>query len=325
MACLSPVSVPIWKVEPQTAKIFRDVEGKINRFTERRLMKVRHYVNVPCGKCPACLARLQQQWAFRIEQEVLRPSVVSALFVTLTYAPKYLPSDFSVHKEDVQKYLKRLRTNLLRNFSPKCNLRYYACGEYGDLNNRPHYHLILAFNMSVPWKMIQSSWNMGIVDISPFTLARAGYVAKYSLKQFGLSYEGLRPPFRLCSKGLGSYFLVGRSARSLGYSNRFRNLSGRSVVLHRYYLDKLYPHYKREYVKIDSPFGVVRMSHRYDVSTSDRSNYLWKSEKVYNDYVRSQSLSNQYGYLGFVRDNSIGIYNSFLYNSFRLTEKQLLK
>lgn len=321
MACLSPVSVPSYRVEPSFRRFVRDGVNYVERVPER----VKHYVNVPCGKCPACLARLQLQWSFRIEQEVLQPWVVSALFVTLTYAPAFLPSDKSVHKEDVQKYMKRLRINLERNFDENIRLSFYACGEYGDLYNRPHYHLILAFNKSVPFKIIQSSWSRGIVDIAPFTLARAGYVAKYSQKQFGISYEGLRPPFRLCSKGLGKYFLVGKDARSLGYSNRFRNLSGRSVILHRYYIDKLYGHFDYKYKVIDSPFGEVRLSFRYNVSSPARANYLLLSEKRYNEYVASKSFAHYGGYLGFVKDSSIGVYNSLLYQSFRLTEKQLLK
>lgn len=308
MSCLSPVHIPVYKVE--------NVKGK--------LQKVKHYIEVPCGKCPACLSRAQQQWQFRIEQEVLDPAVVSALFVTLTYAPKYLPIDKCVNKEDVQKYLKRLRKNLER-YIPSPRLRYYACGEYGELNFRPHYHLILTFTRSIDWKIIEQSWGKGIVDIAPFTPARAGYVAKYSLKQYGINYKGLRPPFRLCSKGLGKYFLVGRNARSLGYSNRFGNISGRDTVLHRYYIDKLYPHYKRSYSFIDTPFGRLRVSSRENVSTFARSNYLLKAERFYNDYCRKQSFSHYDGYLGFINDSCIGRYNSLGYQSTQLLLKQSLK
>lgn len=321
MPCLSPVSVPFYRVEPG----FRRFSVGDANFVERVPVKSKHYINVPCGKCPACLARLQMQWSFRIEQEVLQPWVVSALFVTLTYSPAFLPSDLSVHKEDVQKYIKRLRINLERNFDKDLRLSFYACGEYGDVYNRPHYHLILAFSRSVPFKIIQSSWSRGIVDISPFTLARAGYVAKYSQKQFGLSYGGLLPPFRLCSKGLGKSFLVGKDARSLGYSNRFRNLSGRSVVLHRYYIDKLYRNYEYRYKVVDTPFGELRLSTRYKVCNRSRGLYLWNAEKRYNEYVATSSFSHPNGYLGFIQQSSIGVYNTLLYQSFRLTEKQFLR
>lgn len=318
MPCLAPVSIPVYKLEPQ----FRVVNGK----KSGGLMKVKHYIQVPCGKCPACLARQQAEWQFRIEQEVLDPRVCSALFVTLTYSPAFLPADKCVHKDDVQKYLKRLRVNLERSFGSEVRTRYYACGEYGDLRHRPHYHLILTFDRSVPWQIVQRSWSRGIVDIAPFTPARAGYVAKYSLKQYGLNYFGLQPPFRLCSKGLGKYFLIGRRPSSFGYDGRFRNLSGRLAPLSRYYRDKLFPHYKRTYSYVDDPaFGRVRVSHREDVSTKDRSLYLWFSQRRYEQFVSLGSSQHQDGLTGFLRQQDFARQNKLSFYDFSLIEKQILR
>jgi len=72
-------------------------------------------------------------------------------FITLTYNNKHLPGNphdpdlekglehnpGTLVKQHLTKFLKRLRKN-----SGK-KIRYYACGEYGDSNNRPHYHALL--------------------------------------------------------------------------------------------------------------------------------------------------------------------------------------
>lgn len=58
-------------------------------------------------------------------------------YVTLTYDDDHLPADRSLSMRDLQLFMKRLR-------KVKGNgVRYYACGEYGDGTNRPHYHLLL--------------------------------------------------------------------------------------------------------------------------------------------------------------------------------------
>jgi len=69
-------------------------------------------------------------------------------FITLTYNNKHLPGNpddpddiehnpGTLVKQHLTKFLKRLRKNSGE------KIRYYACGEYGDSNNRPHYHALL--------------------------------------------------------------------------------------------------------------------------------------------------------------------------------------
>lgn len=202
-------------------------------------------IQVPCGKCLACLALSQSQWSFRIEQEAVHGGHAAVYFVTFTYDNEHLPADLSVNKSEVQKYLHDLRQNLYRRYFDAASqesvpkVTYYFCAEYGSKRGRPHYHAILMFSRSVDWSIIQHSWNKGIVDIREFTSARAGYVAKYSVKQFDLDYEGRTPPFHLQSLGLGKCFLNNNSIKSLNYNLFYRNLSGRKVKLPRYYVDKL--------------------------------------------------------------------------------------
>ena len=91
---------------------------------------------VPCGKCMACRVKRTQEWATRILHEA---SYYKAnTFLTLTYSDDYLPDDGSLSIEEVQLYVKRLRARMNGR-----EIKYYAAGEYGDENKRPHYHLIV--------------------------------------------------------------------------------------------------------------------------------------------------------------------------------------
>lgn len=45
--------------------------------------------------------------------------------------------------EDVQKFIKRLRINLKRNYNYDKKFSYYACTEYGSRSHRPHAHVLI--------------------------------------------------------------------------------------------------------------------------------------------------------------------------------------
>ena len=113
---------------------------------------------VPCGKCPACLARRASGWSFRLMQEDKRS--VSAYFLTLTYDTNFVPISkngfMELSYDDVAKFYKRLRKKhasvyehsdvSASNYRPA--IRYYTVGEYGGRYKRPHYHAIL-FNADI--------------------------------------------------------------------------------------------------------------------------------------------------------------------------------
>ena len=90
----------------------------------------------PCGQCMACRLNKQREKAMRIGHELQYHK--ESVFITLTYDPEHLPENGSLVKSDVQKFLKRLRKRLGVE-----RVRYFLCGEYGELGNRPHYHLIV--------------------------------------------------------------------------------------------------------------------------------------------------------------------------------------
>ena len=99
--------------------------------------------SVPCGKCLACSSNYRRDWVARMLLESQAHS--DSVFITLTYSDENLPDRGSLVKRDLQLFLKRLRRRLDRLNRDK--IRYFACGEYGDNTNRPHYHAII-WNLS---------------------------------------------------------------------------------------------------------------------------------------------------------------------------------
>lgn len=97
------------------------------------------YIEVPCGKCLECRIQRTRQWADRCVLEAKQYK--KNYFVTLTYDDNHLPDKNSLKPKDLQDFMKRLRKKF-----KGVKIRFLACGEYGDLSFRPHYHLLL-FNL----------------------------------------------------------------------------------------------------------------------------------------------------------------------------------
>lgn len=114
-------------------------------------------------------------------------------FVTLTYDNEHIPSDGGLRRDDLTKFLKRLRKNGGRRF------RYYGCGEYGDKSDRPHYHLLLfGYDFADKRHLFQSSpgnvvyesefladtWGKGLCSTGSLTFESAAYTARYVMKKW---------------------------------------------------------------------------------------------------------------------------------------------
>lgn len=160
---------------------------------------------VPCGKCLACLSKARQDWAFRLRQEHRYSK--GALFITLTYHPKFCPRQ--LEKEHVQLFMKRLRKHEKGN-----KVRYFLVGEYGSRRRRPHYHILL-FNCDLSGETVRKAWrapkskeSYGIVHIGRVNSKSIAYCLKY-IVQPHLKPKGLTPPFRLMSRsyGIGGMYL----------------------------------------------------------------------------------------------------------------------
>lgn len=91
---------------------------------------------IPCHQCMGCRIDRNSDWSLRLMQE--NKFHACSCFLTITYAPEFLPEHGTLVKRDVQLFMKRLRKHY-----PNAQIRYYLCGEYGDKNGRPHYHAIV--------------------------------------------------------------------------------------------------------------------------------------------------------------------------------------
>jgi hypothetical protein len=148
-------------------------------------------IKVPCGRCTGCKLEKARQWAVRCENEAqMHPE---NCWITLTYDRAHLPVDYSVHPRVMQLFFKKLRKSI----APK-KIRFYLGAEYGDLNLRPHYHIIIFnhdFNDKIFYektpqghelftsKSLDLLWGNGLATIGAVTFQTAGYTARYSTKK----------------------------------------------------------------------------------------------------------------------------------------------
>ncbi|AXL15236.1 replication initiator protein [Microviridae sp.] len=167
------------------------------------------HLKLPCGQCIGCRLERSRQWAMRCLHESRLYS--ENCFITLTYDDKNLPKDWSLHHEDFQLFMKRLR----RKIEPR-KIRYYMCGEYGDRDaeirhrpldafeqyknvGRPHFHACIFnydfFDKRDPQKTDSGStvyesdflnelWqNKGFANVGELNFDSAAYAARYCLKK----------------------------------------------------------------------------------------------------------------------------------------------
>jgi hypothetical protein len=166
------------------------------------------HIQIPCGQCALCRLERSRQWATRIMHESQLHE--NNCFLTLTFDEDNLPEDMSIRKRDMQLFLKKLRKK-----NPHLQIKYYLCGEYGEKNLRPHYHLCL-FNydpLDKVWtdttklghRLYQSEeiadlWKKGLHWIGELTFESAAYVARYVMKkQNGKKAKKDKTYQRVCS------------------------------------------------------------------------------------------------------------------------------
>lgn len=126
-------------------------------------------------------------------------------FVTLTYAPENLPRDGSLVPSDLRNWLKRLRKSLY-----PTKVRFFACGEYGDQTERPHYHAALFGVGQFHESVINKAWGLGFTMTAEFNQHTAQYIAGYVIKKMTQSddfrLKGRHPEFSRMSNrpGIGA-------------------------------------------------------------------------------------------------------------------------
>lgn len=183
-------------------------------------------------------------------------------FVTFTFDDAHLPADRSLSVPFVQRFHYRLR-QLIGPF------RFLLSGEYGERDQRPHYHAIYFGHDFAqdryPWKRsaggllyrsptLESAWPYGHCLLADFTLGTGRYTAGYAVKKAAgdedeTRYSRVNPEtgevyqvareFLLASlrPGLGAEWF--KAFKSDVFPADFLVVEGRRVPVPRYYLKLL--------------------------------------------------------------------------------------
>lgn len=203
---------------PLRAYALRNAEGKMQVSFKRKIGY--EPIWLPCGQCIGCRLERSRQWAMRIVHEAQMYD--RNCFVTLTYDDEHMPANGSLNKRDFTLFMKRLRKRY------GAGIRYYQCGEYGELLGRPHHHAILFnfdFDDKVLWSVrdgvrlyrsasLEQLWPYGYSTIGDVTFESAAYVARYCTKKItgklaGEHYKGKLPEYATMSRrpGIGRAWL----------------------------------------------------------------------------------------------------------------------
>lgn len=176
-------------------------------------------------------------------------------------------------KADFQNFMKRLRKN-----TGYAKIRYYAVGEYGEKNSRPHYHAII-FNCPTA-AMYQDAWSLtkqnymerfkpklkdgtpydpypdltdedkirlGDVHIGATTGNSIAYTVKYldkKRRKINHSREDFAREFALMSNGLGKSYI---DDDTLKYHRQrpdklyLTMAGGKKIAMPKYYRDQIWP------------------------------------------------------------------------------------
>jgi len=189
LKCVSPLTA--WR-----SKDVNEATGKRSLVFRKDLAIDDESLTIRCGRCIRCRLHRSAMWAVRCTHEAKMHKHNS--FLTLTYDNENIPWDMSVHVREVQLFMKRLRKRLGNTHK---KIKYFLCGEYGELNRRPHYHVLL-FGYDYPDKkffktsgkgkdknplyisdLLQKDWGKGHCFIGDVTFNSAAYVARYVVKK----------------------------------------------------------------------------------------------------------------------------------------------
>jgi len=170
---------------------------------------------VGCGQCLPCRINRTRLWTHRILLESRCHQFSS--FVTLTYAG-HSPTGSQLIPRHYVQWLKRLRKSTGGKF------RYFVVGEYGDENQRAHFHAALFGYPPCPYgnykfcpfsyckvcRTMEKNWGHGSVAVGELARESAAYIAGYVTKKMTLvddpRLQGRHPEFAQMSRkpGIGA-------------------------------------------------------------------------------------------------------------------------
>lgn len=302
MDCFYPITVPRYS----------NVRKKLPTGHVITMQSVTGRLQVPCGRCPACRRRKQNEWAFRILEESKYHSKVA--FVTLTYDDDHLQySDLGIPTlvpDHCKTLIKNLRYDLeyYDEKEERQSFRYFLCGEYGDQFDRPHYHMIFFYSGDLDHEYIEKCftqrWIHGFIKYEPgISPGRAKYCAKYSMKSIGYDYQDVVPPFARMSRrpGIGSQFTQNINIDSF----RSRNLwhvndnAGTPYSLPRYYKERIYSKDEIEqHSFLLEKIKGLKFDYHLNDNTNNRAIYKFLTDKMrYSEHLFIKHLFKEnYGF-----------------------------
>lgn len=199
-------------------KAYRCADGSIV-FAQLARYDIIGDAKIPCGQCIGCRIDRSQEWSVRCLHEAKMHRENS--YITLTYSPENLPADMSLNYRHFQLFMYRLRKEV----GP---VRFFMCGEYGEREQRPHYHALLFGYQFDDLKdrgknangdrlyesaKLERLWGLGYCVVGMVTKQSAGYVARYCMKKVTGDlaeghYKGRTPEFARMSlkPGIGAKF-----------------------------------------------------------------------------------------------------------------------
>lgn len=333
MECTSPLFRYVSPEKFKGARLLKDgsydrfysLEGLLK---DSEHFKARFDSKIGCGSCAVCRLKASAERAMRIMHE--SKNYKHNYFITLTYDDDFLrttseitgnplldPYDwyecFSQYfdaaghmfnldsgeltvatfwKRDLVDFMKRLRAHYSY-YDGIDGIRFFASGEYGEISNRPHFHVILlnAPDLSDSFKLWQRGkytlyesellkdfWKLGRVIVGDLTFETAAYTARYVMKKItGKALEGLPlddlpyQPWANGSRrpGIGSDFVVDRLDDLLEDNKTFLIRGDRAIVksLPRFYINKL--------EQLSDPGAFARFKEKRATASVDRKAKLF--------------------------------------------------
>lgn len=278
-------------------------------------------MQIPCGKCLGCRLERSRQWAIRCvhEAQIQEENGKHNCFITLTYAPEYLPEDGGVHKRHFQLFMKKLRKAW-----PNDRIRYLHCGEYGEKFGRPHYHALL-FGFNFPdrtehtdkdghpfWTSedLTKTWGKGMCSIGELNFESAAYVCRYITKKLseGITDESYnRWEEKYVQKTTGAirqeeYITMSRSPgigqkwfekyKSDVYPSDYIILRGKKMRPPKYYdieLDKSDP----DLYKLVKERRLSSIPEKTELETRTSNKAKEKQQKQFNTNCQKRSYENE--------------------------------
>lgn len=268
-------------------------------------------VLLPCRKCINCQLNRSQEWAIRNTLESKDYDKNQCLFITLTYDNdnvshlkcKVINKNngkssvvLSLRKLDLQHFIKKLRNV----FNDK-KIRFFACGEYGGITLRPHYHILL-YGLSIDDIKVKhykdksysfeekyetkngvfyysellehEIWSKGFVDLSTFSTFTASYVSRY------------------CTKKAGDIKKLQHFVFENGFQDVFNLMSTKPGIAKNYFIknmDKIYKddeflyHFDDKTIKL-KPFAYF--DKLYDIERPDEFKFIKNNRKDFADVFR---------------------------------------